>query len=136
LALSCILIFMCLLFLLSSWSLGMSLYGYLYTLLVLRGVCVIFYYISCIAYEERDRFLDSYLLKNLLRVFSLLILYHVSLIPLFRGVHLNHIYINYFGIIGVFLILYLFIRLIIAVKVSKYIISPSRFFKSYGCSLN
>ena len=87
------------------------------------------------AYDERDSFLNSELIKNLGNIAVLLILYHATLRPLSRGVELRHIYINHFGAPGAYLMLYLLISLIIAVKVSKYIISPSRSFKFYSYSL-
>lgn len=113
-------------FLYSSWYLCLSFYGLLLSILILTGVCVLFYYISCIASDDTRSFFSSPSVFVFVWTMLRLLGYYTKSWFLFKGITIESIFMGYSSGPGIRIMCYLIFCLYTSFKIVNSGLKPSR----------
>ena len=106
---------------LARYFLRQVIYGYILRLVVLRGLCILFYYVSCLSdYSDSELKITS----GFLFIFFFMIFIYLFSYNFYTGFtsfssDLNYVYNYSYGLLGIFIICYLYFSLIVVVNINK-----------------
>ena len=107
-------------------NIKMSFIPFIFIIVIIRGVIVIFRYLASFVLNEWSIKVNYYILFFLLIFLSYIIYININAYLNFefmRNLKVNsrlyYLYINYFGFISIFLISYLFLVLLVVLKISS-----------------
>merc|ERR1712212_1061305 len=94
-------------------------YSYLFCILILSGICLIFYYICCIFYEEYDNFVSILLVFFFVFIYILIFFFFNKIDDTFV-LSLGDYYLNPY----INLIFYLILCFIVIINICKILMNP------------